>query len=167
MGRYKNTFEKAAGVYLKIVDYSIDYVMLYSSNMTSSLYLLKELHYSRNVLNADNYSEQELLDQGYSSVEFSDAKFHQHNTKSGEANRKYVIPNRYTGAWFSSEMVFFGDGSLNNTSEDIGTFNIYSGNNKFLKYVVHGIYDVAPYMLWGNTKDDSTTVFDRIGDVFR
>lgn len=49
----------------------------------------------------------------------------------------------------------------------MGTFNVYSGDNWFLKVVVHGTYDVIPYMIWGNSKDDFTTKFDRIGGVFK
>ena len=56
----------------------------------------------------------------------------------------------------------FADGTINNTPEDMGTLNVYYGKNWFGKYVIHGVYDVVPYMLWGNSPDDSTTILDRI-----
>ena len=40
--------------------------------------------------------------------------------------------------------------------------NVYYGKCWFGKYVIHGIYDVIPYLLWGNSPDDSTTILDRI-----
>lgn len=73
-----------------------------------------------------------------------------------ERNRKYVL-----GEWFSSEIVFYSDGTINNTPEDRGTFNVYSGDNVFLNIVVHGSFDVVPYMIWGNSPDDTTTIIDR------
>ena len=83
-------------------------------------------------------------------------KFHQNNQKGGR-NSKYVI-----GDWFSSEVVLYGDGTINNTPEDMGTFNVYFGNNPVGNIVIHGYYDVIPYMIWGNSPDDSTTLIDRI-----
>ena len=55
---------------------------------------------------------------------------------------------------------------LNDTPEDRGTFNMYYGTNLFGKIVVHGMYDVIPYMIWGNSPDDSTTIIDRIKLIF-
>lgn len=119
--------------------------------------LCKELHYSRNALNDTNYTEQELIDKGYEKEPSSSDKFHQNNQINNESNRKYVI-----GDWFSSEIVYYSDGTINTTPEDMGTFNVYSGDNTFLNITVHGLCDVAPYMIWGNSKDDSTTLVDRI-----
>jgi hypothetical protein len=75
-------------------------------------------------------------------------------------NHKYVI-----GTWFSSEVVFYSNGDLNNTPEDMGTPNVYyNSKNKedIFNYIIHGSFDVIPYMLWGNTPKDSTTIIDRI-----
>ena len=71
------------------------------------------------------------------------------------------------GNWFSSEIVFYSDGSVNNTPEDCGTFNIYSGDSGFLNVVFHGTFDVIPYMIYGNSKDDSITIIDRIVMAFK
>ena len=121
------------------------------------IFILKEVHYNRNVFNKTDYSQNELG----KPVEDNAAKFHQNNTvinSNGEsANKKYVI-----GDWFSSEVVYYSDGTINNTPEDRGTFNVYSGGNVFLNITVHGVFDVIPYMIWGNSPDDSTTMIDRI-----
>ena len=94
-------------------------------------------------------------------------KFHQNNQVNKERNRKYVIPNEKTGGWFSSEVVFFSDSTINNTPEDTGTWNVYSGDNIILKVIVHGYFDVVPYMAWGNSYDDSTTIIDRFEVIFK
>jgi len=86
----------------------------------------------------------------------SEDKFHQNNQKGGR-NKKYVI-----GKWFSSEVVLYADGTINNTPEDRGTLNVYYGDDVVGKYVIHGYFDVFPYMLWENSPDDSTTIIDRI-----
>ena len=117
----------------------------------------KALHYSRNVLNNTSYTENELIEKGYTKEPASSDKFHQNNQLNGERNRKYVI-----GDWLSSEVVYYSDGTLNTTSEDMGTFNVYSGDNPALNIIVHGLFDVVPYMIWGNSSEDSTTLVDRI-----
>ncbi len=119
-------------------------------------YAAQTAHYNRNALNNSNYTEQELIDRGYQKEPNSADKFHQNNQVDDQRNRKYVI-----GDWFSSEIVYYSDGTINSTPEDVGTFNVYSGDCPFLNIVVHGVFDVVPYMLWGNSDDDSTTIFDR------
>ena len=119
-------------------------------------YIAQTAHYNRNALNNSNYTEQELIDRGYQKEPNSADKFHQNNQVDGQRNRKYVI-----GDWFSSEIVYYSDGTINSTPEDVGTFNVYSGDCPFLNIVVHGVFDVVPYMLWGNSDDDSTTIVDR------
>ena len=111
------------------------------------------LHYSRNEFN-QTYTEDEL-EPHYEPLSEDEDKFHQNNQHGGR-NRKYVI-----GDWFSSEVVFYDDGTINNTAEDLGTFNVYYGNSVFLNVAVHGVYDVLPYMIWGNAPADTTTIVDR------
>ena len=123
-------------------------------------HFIEKTHYNRNLINK-TYSQDELIAMGVEAEPADKAKFHQNNQLDGE-NKKYVI-----GDWFSSEVVFYSDGSVNNTPEDCGTFNIYSGDCGFLNVVVHGAFDVIPYMIYGNSKDDSTTIIDRIIMVFK
>ena len=123
--------------------------------------IFREIHYKRNVFN-DTYSGEELIQNNYQSVDSKYAKFHQNNQKNGKENTKYVI-----GDWFSSEVVLYSDGTVNNTPEDVGTFNVYSGENGFLNIVVHGLFDVIPYMIWGNSHDDSSSIIDRLQMSFQ
>ena len=118
-------------------------------------------HYNRNKLNNDDYSKEELDSAGYKAEPPSSSKFHQNNQINNEPNLKYVI-----GEWGSSEIVYYSDGTVNNTPEDRGTVNVYSGDNDFLNVVVHGPFDVAPYIVWGNSIDDSTTIVDRLIVIF-
>ena len=113
------------------------------------------MHYGRNLLNK-TYTEEEWGEMGIDPVDKSEAKFHQNNQK-GKQNRKYVKKG-----WFSSENVFYSDGTINNTPEDRGTLNVYYGDNWFGKYLIHGWYDVLPYIIYGNSIDDSTTIRERI-----
>ena len=126
------------------------------SMAAGATYLLQSAHYSRNTYNNTNYSENELIEQGYQKEPASSDKFHQNNQYNNQRNRKYVI-----GDWFSSEVVYYSDGTINSTPEDEGTFNVYSGDCPFFNFVVHGTFDVVPYMLWGNSDEDSTTIVDR------
>jgi len=127
-----------------------------------SEYIARTAHYNRNIFNNTNYTEKDLINQGYEKEPESSDKFHQNNQKNGERNRKYVI-----GDWFSSEVVYYSDGIINYTPEDEGTFNIYSGDNDFLNIVVHGLFDVVPYILWGNSDEDSTNIIDRITMIWK
>ena len=116
---------------------------------------VQSLHYNRNILNV-TYSKQEIEAMKLEAEPEDKAKFHQNNLRDGE-NEKYVI-----GEWASSEVVFYATGELNNTPEDQGSFNVYSGDNAFLNVTVHGVFDVIPYMIWGNSPADSTSITDRI-----
>ena len=97
---------------------------------------------------------------GIAPLSEAEDKFHQNNQMGGR-NQKYVI-----GTWFASEHVFYSDGTLNDTPEDEGTVNVYYGDNDILNIVVHGSLDVLPYMIFGNSPDDRTTIIDRINMIF-
>ena len=152
----------------KSVDVHANFVMAYFGGPLSLPLMITtiEMHYSRNCLNK-SYSEVEIDNMGIEQLKETEDKFHQNHQQTDEngekkRNRKYVI-----GTWFSSEMVFYDDGSINDTPEDRGTFNVYYGDNPFGKYVIHGIFDVVPYMLWGNSLDDKTTIIDRVMRCFQ
>ena len=122
---------------------------------SSATNMLRALHYNRNIINT-TYTKEELDKMGQAPLGPDEDKFHQNNQRGGR-NKKYVI-----GDWFSSEVVLYKDGTINDTPEDMGTLNVYYGDNWFGKYVIHGIYDVVPYMIWGNSADDSTTIIERV-----
>ena len=123
--------------------------------------IAKKLHYSRNELNNMPQTEGNAVKAGYVKVAESDDKFHQNNQNSGR-NRKYISSDGH------SEAVYYSNGKLNDTPEDQGTYNVFSANgNVFERYLGHGIFDVLPYMLWGNSPEDDTTIVDRIIMIFR
>ena len=148
----KSTGEKAADAAKEGVDLVVHGLLFYYFPLPTAVVVV--LHYGRNVFNK-SYTEEELRPTQQPLSENED-KFHQNNQRGGR-NRKYVI-----GEWFSSEVVFYADGTLNTTPEDEGTLNVYYGDSVFLNFVVHGLFDVAPYMIWGNSPKDSTTIIDRI-----
>ena len=116
----------------------------------------KRLHYNRNSLNKAPTTEEDANNQGYTLLDENNDKFHQNNL-SGGRNRKYISPDGH------HEVVFYHNGQLNNTPEDEGTYNVGSATGGFFeRYIVHGILDVLPYLIWGNSPDDSTTIIDRI-----
>ena len=152
----------------KSVDIHANFVMAYYGGPLSLPLMITtiEMHYSRNWLNK-SYSEEEINNMGIEKLGETEDKFHQNHQQTDEngekkRNKKYVV-----GTWFSSEMVFYDDGSVNDTPEDRGTFNVYYGDNPFGKYVIHGIFDVAPYILWGNSLNDKTTIIDRVERCFQ
>ena len=152
----------------KSVDVHANFVMAYLGGPLSLPLMIPTIgmHYSRNWLNK-SYSKEEIDNMGIEKLGKTEDKFHQNHQQTDEngekkRNKKYVV-----GTWFSSEMVFYDDGSVNDTPEDRGTFNVYYGDNPFGKYVIHGIFDVAPYMLWGNSLDDKTTIIDRVMRCFQ
>ena len=127
------------------------------------------LHYGRNIFNEatyvdySNYSEAQMNAAGYIKYSKIKSKFHNNNTIGAESNIKYVEKD----SWFSSEVILYSNGEVNYTPEDEGTLNVYSGDNKALNIVVHGVFDVVPYMVFGNSPADSTTVVDRIAMIFK
>lgn len=58
------------------------------------------------------------------------------------------------------EAIYSGEtGERITDPRDIGTYNYYNPDtNGFM----HVVVDVLPWILWRNSEDDTTTVFDRI-----
>ncbi len=50
-------------------------------------------------------------------------------------------------------------GKIVNGPRDIGTYNYYNPNTNPIK---HAFVDVVPWIMWGNSEDDSTILLDRI-----
>lgn len=120
--------------------------------------LLRDIHYARNMFNNPPKTENEAKKQGYIQLPESESVFHQNNQVGG-VNKKYLSPDAHM------EAVYYADGTINDTPEDQGTYNFYYSHNKkaWLQRIVgHGVYDVLPYIIWGNSPDDTTTIIDRI-----
>ncbi len=104
-------------------------------------------------------------------VDKSKSIYHQNNT-DGDPNRKYVGKakiNIFGIKMISPETVYYSNGTINNTPEDMGTVNLFdpTGEDRDLPWIVnnagHMVFDVVPYFVWGNAPDDSTTAIRRIG----
>ena len=95
------------------------------------------------------------------------ARYHQNNLIGGP-NRKFVEIDLEYGKTEQNpegtsvrEVVFYADGTVNSTPEDMGTYNFgkaITGPDD----LSHNMEDVFPYYLLGNTPNDYTTLFERL-----
>lgn len=111
---------------------------------------VKEKHYERNEYNVDlprTKEEAEAL--GW---ETEIANCHQ-NTRQPDRkpNVKYVSPDG------KREVIFDSDGNVVTADEDVGTYNYASPDWK----LQHGLLDVLPWIVYGNTPEDTTTPWSR------
>jgi len=123
----------------------------------------EEEHYFRNKLNVNyTYAEVLALEQAgtWERLPSEESALHQHSQNPvGVENSKWVsVDGHY-------ELVF--DGSADkvlqtayNNPEDMGTYN-YAGPNLKLE---HTMLDVLPWIVYGNTTNDSTSMSDRATD---
>lgn len=115
---------------------------------------VRKKHYERNQYNVDlpkNADEAKAWD-----WETELANCHQF-TADGERYIKYVSPDG------KREVIFNEKGDIVITAdEDMGTYNY--ADPKFL--LEHGLLDVLPWILYGNTPEDPTKWYQRIGGLF-
>lgn len=113
-------------------------------------------HYGRNKHNTDlPTNETEALDQGWYKLPTKKAAFHQFGTHGGVSNAKWLSPDG------KKEVVFTGKGKrqrITKDDRDIGTYNYF---DPVTHPVLHGIADVTPYMILGNSAKDSTNPYSR------
>ena len=112
----------------------------------------KETHYARNTIlnNTPDVLPQSpaaAIEQGW---EEEKASYHQNNLCGGP-NTKYIKGQ--------NEVVFYGNGKINLTPEDVGTANFC---NSKAHPIGHFILDMYPYYKWGNSKDDKTSLLRRL-----
>ncbi len=107
-------------------------------------------HYSRNRYNKPLPSSLYNIEKiGYIKYEGFKARYHQNNQWGGE-NVKFVHEDG------RREIVFYSNEVVNNTYEDVGTYNFGDSG------VSHYDLDVAPYLLLGNSLYDTTTLMQRL-----
>ena len=110
------------------------------------------VHYQRNIFNerpSYPYSADSLRKQGWVQVPDREARFHQQGT-GNEGNTKWVKQNERW--WGSSEAVFTPNWELVTDPLNRGTYNYF--DNRWLWGVPHTIFDIAPYIPWGNSPID-------------
>lgn len=78
----------------------------------------------------------------------------QHNMNGASGNEVYVKSDRQGFL----EAVFDSNGNLVEDDENMGSYNYYDQREHPYK---HFFSDRLPWILWGNTKDDETTVIER------
>jgi len=116
---------------------------------------VKEKHYERNKYNVDLPENKEEAIKWDWRTEA--ANCHQFTAQNGERYIKYVSPDG------KREVIFNEKGEIVITAdEDIGTYN-YANPDSLLQ---HGILDVLPWIRYGNTPEDATKGYQRIGGLF-
>ncbi len=113
------------------------------------------VHYIRNNLN-EPVSFQ-TANESWQQLAPEQAIFHTMGA-GNEGNIKFISPDGH------SEAVFYGDGTLVTDPSVYGTYN-FVGPGNLAQNIGHGIFDVFPYFLLGNTPGDIFN-FDRFTVLF-
>jgi len=113
---------------------------------------VKIIHCNRNLLNYDlPQTVKEAEDLDWEKLIDAEAYFHQ----LGEGNIdniKFVSPDG------NREVIFNGSGEVVSGSLVKGTYNVYGPGEK----IGHVVFDVVPYIAWGNDTNDPSNIADRI-----
>ena len=113
---------------------------------------IKRLHYSRNELNK---SAPKSIPEAEAMGWLMEKKDHCHQVGvPGRTNVKYIPSDGSIG-----EQIFKADGTVDTSPENMATPNIVSPQESLIG---HSFLDVAPWVLWGNSPEDSTTMLERI-----
>lgn len=114
-------------------------------------------HYLRNKLNKNlPQNEADAERRGWRKLSAKDSSMHQFNKSDGVRNSKWVSPSGHR------EVVFTGKGEnqrITTDPRDQGTYNFFDPKKHPLG---HATFDVLPYVFWGNSADDSTTIVTRL-----
>ena len=108
---------------------------------------LQTMHYLRNALNHPEAGDATVVANDW--VETEPALYHKHEC-GNEGNRKYLSPDGH------SEAVLRADGTIDTSDKNQGTYNIGTHPSS------HFLFDMLPYYAWGNTPNDSTSIFNRV-----
>lgn len=115
--------------------------------------IARELHYNRNALNQDFENESDARENWGEPLLKWQSTTHQIGP-GNEGNVKYVSPDGHSEA-------VYNNGKLVIDPVNRGTFNVFGP-----EYAVrHGIFDVVPWLLWGNSWDDPTSPLDRFNTL--
>ena len=114
-------------------------------------------HYSRNKKNTNlpnNSAEAKKM--GWKKESRKKSSMHQFYLEDNKRNEKWTSPKG------KREVVFSGRGrnqKINKHPEDIGTYN-YASPSK--RPIGHVLFDTIPYVLLGNSRQDTTSVGERL-----
>jgi len=122
---------------------------------TPTRFFIRELHWRRNMANNDYENEADANANWGDPLPTWQSTTHQIG-KGNENNVKYVSPDgRHEAVYWNGKLV---TDPLNR-----GTFNVFGPDNT----VGHGVFDVVPWILWGNSQDDPSSPFGRIDTLFK
>ncbi len=112
---------------------------------------IKKIHYGRNQYNVDLPQNEDEAKEWNWETEL--ANCHQFTAEDDETNIKYVSPDG------KREIIFDHEGDIVAADEDEGTYN-YADPDLWL---AHLVVDVLPWLRYGNTPEDSTERYQRLG----
>lgn len=119
-------------------------------------------HYLRNKLNKNlPKNDTEAAERGWRKLSDKDSSMHQFHREDGVKNSKWISPDGHR------EVVFTGKGEnqhITTDPRDQGTYNFFDPKKH---PIGHATLDVLPYMLWGNSADDSTTLYSRTSESIK
>lgn len=119
-------------------------------------------HYLRNRLNKDlPQNDADAAKRGWRKLSAKDSSMHQFHREDGVKNSKWVSPDGHR------EVVFTGKGEnqhITHDPRDQGTYNFFDPKKH---PIGHATLDVLPYMLWGNSADDGTTLYSRTSESIK
>ena len=119
----------------------------------------KEAHYARNIHNNTDIKTTKMgLNYWFLVPQFG-AACHQFSVEN--ENNKWFEKKKENTKWTykNQELVFDNKGNLVTDPRDMGTYNFAPWS---LSSKDHYIVDVLPWIIWGNSSDDTTTVSQRI-----
>ena len=118
-------------------------------------------HYLRNKLNKDlPQNDADAKAQGWRKLSSKEDAMHQFKTHDGVRNSKWISPDGHR------EVVFTGKGANQHITKDpidAGTYNFYDPQKH---PIGHTLVDALPYVFWGNTANDPTTMYGRLSTSF-
>ena len=114
---------------------------------------VRKIHYSRNKYNTplpETIDEAKTWGWGIEEADYC----HQFGVPAGGTRNVKYIPSKD-----GREQIFTHDGKVDNSPENIGTYNFFNPQESL---ALHGAFDFVPWVRFGNTPDDTTTIPQRI-----
>jgi len=109
-------------------------------------------HYARNILN-ESVTYGEARDLGWQQLTGTQDDFHTMGA-GNEGNMKFASPGGF------SENVFTSGGARVTDSLNMGTYNLFPAD--LARGSLHAVFDILPYLAFGNTPADFFTFSDRL-----
>lgn len=116
-------------------------------------------HWDRNRNQRYPGTQYEAYDQGWTRAPEGENRTHRFRNQNG--NVKWLSPDR------KREAVYNERGELVTNSENRGTYNYAPYKQTPATFITHTAVDVIPWIIWGNDKDDKTTVLERAASILK